>query len=85
MKPQIQKQIHTLSPISYEPPALPATVQAPGTGTPQREQVLQHSAIASRAYTLWEKDGRPSGQDQQYWFKAEGELHRTAGRSFAES
>jgi hypothetical protein len=78
MKPQN----HTLSPISYQPPAAPLTA---GARTEQREQQLQHSAIASRAYTLWEKDGRPDGQDQSYWFKAEQQLHESTGRTFAES
>ena len=26
--------------------------------------------VRRRAYELWEADGRPEGQDQQYWFKA---------------
>ncbi|HEV7344092.1 MAG TPA: DUF2934 domain-containing protein [Devosia sp.] len=31
-----------------------------------------------RAYEMWEADGRPQGQDQQYWFKAMAEV-ATAG------
>lgn len=30
--------------------------------------------VRRRAYELWEADGCPSGQDQQYWFKALAEL-----------
>lgn len=29
-----------------------------------------HDQIQQRAYALWEADGRPHGQDQNYWFKA---------------
>jgi len=34
--------------------------------------------IKHRAYELWEADGRPSGQDQTYWFKAVAELTSAA-------
>lgn len=34
--------------------------------------------VRSRAYQLWEDDGRPQGQDQQYWFKAAAELAAAA-------
>lgn len=30
--------------------------------------------IRRRAYELWEADGNPQGQDQQYWFKAMAEV-----------
>lgn len=30
--------------------------------------------VKNRAYAMWEADGRPEGQDQQYWFKAVAEL-----------
>jgi hypothetical protein len=30
--------------------------------------------IRRRAYEMWEADGRPEGQDRQYWFKAMAEL-----------
>ena len=33
-----------------------------------------HEQIQSRAYALWEADGRPEGQDQSYWFKALSEI-----------
>jgi hypothetical protein len=81
MKPQI----HAPSPITYQPPALSARDRNLKS-TPAPEELLQHSAVASRAYTLWEKAGRPPGQDQEYWFKAEHELYQsTSGRSFTES
>ena len=34
--------------------------------------------VRRRAYELWEADGRPQGQDQQYWFKALAELAAAA-------
>lgn len=33
-----------------------------------------HEQIETRAYALWEADGRPDGQDQAYWFKAVTEM-----------
>jgi hypothetical protein len=30
--------------------------------------------IAKRAYELWEREGRPQGRDQHYWFTAEAAL-----------
>ncbi|HZI32049.1 MAG TPA: DUF2934 domain-containing protein, partial [Candidatus Binatia bacterium] len=34
-------------------------------------QEITTETIATRAYTLWEKDGRPNGRDAEYWFQAE--------------
>ena len=34
--------------------------------------------VRRRAYEMWEADGRPEGQDQQYWFKALAELAAAA-------
>nr|WP_314259698.1 DUF2934 domain-containing protein [uncultured Devosia sp.] len=34
--------------------------------------------VKRRAYQLWEEDGRPDGQDQQYWFRAATELATNA-------
>jgi hypothetical protein len=30
--------------------------------------------IAVRAYLIWEKNGKPHGQDRAYWLQAEAEL-----------
>src|SRR3712207_2082078 len=30
--------------------------------------------IRQRAYELWDQDGRPHGQDMEYWLRAEAEL-----------
>ena len=38
--------------------------------------------IANRAYRLWEKAGRPSGRDWDFWLAAENEHdHRQRARS----
>ena len=29
--------------------------------------------VRSRAYELWEKEGRPEGKDKEHWSRAEGE------------
>lgn len=34
--------------------------------------------VRRRAYEMWEEDGRPEGQDQQYWFKALSEIAAAA-------
>lgn len=47
---------------------------APSTGAPPREQ------IAARAYELWEKAGRPEGQDEANWLQAERELSSRSSR-----
>jgi hypothetical protein len=38
-------------------------------------------AIARRAYEIWEREGRPSGQDQRHWFEAERGLAAGAPES----
>ncbi len=48
--------------------------------TPRQE--ITPEAIAARAYTLWEKDGRPNGRDAEYWFQAESQLKQET-QSFA--
>lgn len=40
-----------------------------------------HDEIQKRAYALWEADGRPEGQDQNYWFKAMSEIAAEAAKS----
>ncbi len=37
--------------------------------------------IKRRAYELWEADGSPVGEDQNYWFKAVAELANTAAKT----
>lgn len=40
----------------------------------QKHVSVTHQAVASRAYELWEHDGKPEGNDLFYWLKAEAEL-----------
>src|SRR6266550_8592235 len=41
--------------------------------TPRRQE-----QIASVAHGLWEKAGRPSGRDLEFWFKAEQQIARAS-------
>ena len=38
----------------------------------------QHNEVASRAYGLWERAGRPHGRDLEFWVRAEAELRPAA-------
>jgi hypothetical protein len=40
--------------------------------------------IRDRAYALWEADGRPEGQDKDYWARAERELSEESGLDMSE-
>ena len=40
-----------------------------------------HDEIQRQAYSLWEADGRPEGQDQTYWFKAVSQLAADAAKT----
>jgi hypothetical protein len=40
---------------------------------------VDEAAIAARAYELWEGRGRPTGSDQDDWFRAEQELKSGTG------
>lgn len=35
---------------------------------------LSDTAIATRAYLIWEKQGRPHGRDREHWLQAVAEL-----------
>lgn len=37
-------------------------------------ELVEVERIRERAYELWEQDGRPEGQDLDYWYRAEAEL-----------
>jgi len=41
--------------------------------------------IAQRAYELWEKAGRPHGQDKQHWLQAEAEVQAAIANGAARS
>jgi hypothetical protein len=35
---------------------------------------ISHEDIAERAHKIWEREGRPLGQDLDHWLRAEQEL-----------
>lgn len=43
--------------------------------------IVSAEAISTRAYELWEKEGRVDGKDQHYWFQAEQELRGASNHS----
>ena len=52
-----------------------------GSGEDKQRNVQQTSAkaissdkIAKRAYSIWEREGRPEGRESEFWFRAEAEL-----------
>ena len=71
-------------PVGGEPAAKPASVtpQAPPAAG-QRQAgptaTLTHERIAERAQQIWEKKGRPVGQDEKNWLEAEAQLKRELG------
>jgi hypothetical protein len=38
--------------------------------------ILTYEAIAKRAFEIWDREGRPQGQDQEHWYRAECELRK---------
>jgi hypothetical protein len=34
----------------------------------------RHTEIATRAYTMWELEGRPTGKEIEHWLRAEAEF-----------
>lgn len=45
----------------------------------QRDHQPTTDQIARAAYLLWEREGRPQGQDVAYWLRAERQLMAGAG------
>jgi len=39
---------------------------------------ITYQQIAQRAYEIWEREGKPKGQDQDHWLQAEEELRSEA-------
>ena len=35
---------------------------------------ITHQEIAQRAYTIWEREGKVTGRDQEHWFQAIAEF-----------
>jgi hypothetical protein len=49
------------------------------SGQPQggaADRAQREERIRSRAYQLWEENGRPEGSAEKFWLKAEQELNR---------
>ena len=57
-----------------------AKTSAKKTAPARRE--ITTELVASRAYILWDKAGRPQGRDVEYWLQAESQLKQNT-QSFA--
>lgn len=49
-------------------------VATPAPLTPAFVPEIPHDKIAARAAEIWDRKGRPQGQDVQNWMEAEAEL-----------
>lgn len=49
-----------------------------------RRTAFKEQATRERAYFIWERDGRPAGEDLEHWLKAEKEIEYEHPRSWAE-
>jgi Protein of unknown function (DUF2934) len=47
-------------------------------------QLDREQAIRERAYSIWEKEGRPEGQHESHWLRAEAEIDFPAPQAKAE-
>ena len=71
-------------PVGGEPAAKSASVtpQAPPAAGQRQagpKTTLTHEQIIKRAQQIWEKKGRPVGQDERSWLEAEAQLKRELG------
>ncbi len=44
---------------------------------------VRHENVSRRAYSIWERNGRPDGNEQEHWYVAERELMQTGVPSMA--
>lgn len=42
------------------------------------EVTVPDSAVAERAYGIWEQEGRPEGREMEHWLRAEAEMRAVA-------
>jgi hypothetical protein len=42
---------------------------------------ITHEEVRDRAHKIWEKSGRPEGQDAEHWLQAEKELQQERDQS----
>lgn len=71
------KSVETRAPMAVTPRATtvtPLASKAPADTTPAPRRTITTELIAARAYTLWEQQGRPHGNDLQNWLLAESQL-----------
>jgi len=47
-------------------------------------QTFAQDRIRDLAYTLWDRAGRPEGQDQEFWFQAERTLSEDSDLDMSE-
>ncbi|MCY2930275.1 MAG: DUF2934 domain-containing protein [Planctomycetota bacterium] len=70
--------LNTSSPLKAGSAQAPASGSYQSSAHPTARAIalprLSHEQIARRAKAIWEKKGRPSGQDEQNWYQAEAEL-----------
>jgi hypothetical protein len=57
--------------------ARPASKQA--SSGARRAESPTYEQIAVRAFEIWERQGRPEGQQMENWLQAEKELRKEAG------
>jgi hypothetical protein len=52
---------------------------APTSRASAAKAKLSHEQIASKAYSIWQSQGCPPGQDERNWFEAEAQLKTELG------
>jgi len=70
-----QSSDETTTTTTTAPAAAPAPpAAAPAPLAPAFVAEIPHDKIAARAAEIWDRKGRPHGQDVQNWMEAEAEL-----------
>jgi len=74
-------------PVDQDPGKWASTNKMKGTMQTQKQTNPQPSReqIATTAYQLWEKAGRPSAREMDFWLQAERQLGQTSGKPKTES
>ena len=78
--PSAAKAPVTPAPARVAALTTPAANASAGPVTAPRREITTE-CIASRAYSLWEQQGRPQGHDLELWLQAEKQLKTS--QSFA--
>jgi hypothetical protein len=47
------------------------------------KSTIRHEDVSRHAYSIWERNGRPDGNEQEHWYVAERELMQTGTPSIA--